>query len=350
MPSTGRIARSSGRNAYLDQSRADSLNLVKSVSATRLDGRSERVPLPPFAVDGTCGSIPIRGWEGRRSVERRRSASDDRLAVRHGHRGLTRGQARLTSAAVGHSLQHAVVQARPLGNIVVGLTTTGGRRRRQFLPAFAAALPRLLLRAVAPTTTRCRVEGSARQINSEAFSLGPIPWNCGCSGRRASQSSSVSTGRRNSRCHPGQHVRGARARPLPDEAGHVRLGASCRGDRDVRRSRQSTRQWHQREPSCRPQPYRTTRCEGDLEHSSPVNGGHLANPLRYRRVTVRLWGRLLTSKIRVDSLQPAGHDVFVFGAVDGRATDHVELHFDNGDVVTARPVAGHYRLRFHVHI
>jgi hypothetical protein len=47
-------------------------------------------------------------------------------------------------------------------------------------------------------------------------------------------------------------------------------------------------------------------------------------------------------KIRVDLLQPAGRDLFVVGGVDGRVTDHVELHFDNGDVITTRPVADHY--------
>jgi hypothetical protein len=47
-------------------------------------------------------------------------------------------------------------------------------------------------------------------------------------------------------------------------------------------------------------------------------------------------------KIRVDVLRPAGHDVFVEGGVDGRVTDPVELHFDNGDVIATRPVAGHY--------
>jgi hypothetical protein len=47
-------------------------------------------------------------------------------------------------------------------------------------------------------------------------------------------------------------------------------------------------------------------------------------------------------KIRVDVLQTAGRDLFVVGGVDGRVTDHVELHFDNGDVVTTRPVEDHY--------
>lgn len=47
-------------------------------------------------------------------------------------------------------------------------------------------------------------------------------------------------------------------------------------------------------------------------------------------------------KITVNLVQPAGRDLFVIGGVDAKVTDRVELHFDNGDVLTARPVANRY--------
>jgi hypothetical protein len=46
--------------------------------------------------------------------------------------------------------------------------------------------------------------------------------------------------------------------------------------------------------------------------------------------------------VLVDVVQPAGRDLFVVGAVASRVTDHVELHFDNGDVIKTRPVVDHY--------
>jgi hypothetical protein len=47
-------------------------------------------------------------------------------------------------------------------------------------------------------------------------------------------------------------------------------------------------------------------------------------------------------KITVNFVQPAGRDLFVVGGVDNRVTAHVELHFDNGDVITARPVSDRF--------
>jgi hypothetical protein len=47
-------------------------------------------------------------------------------------------------------------------------------------------------------------------------------------------------------------------------------------------------------------------------------------------------------KIEVDVLQPAGRDLFVAGKVDADLTSRVELHFENGDVITTRPAAGYY--------
>jgi hypothetical protein len=47
-------------------------------------------------------------------------------------------------------------------------------------------------------------------------------------------------------------------------------------------------------------------------------------------------------KIIVNLVQPAGRDLFVIGGVDNRVTDHVELHFDNGDVITTRPAADRF--------
>jgi hypothetical protein len=47
-------------------------------------------------------------------------------------------------------------------------------------------------------------------------------------------------------------------------------------------------------------------------------------------------------KIWVDVVQPAGRDLFVAGKVDAKVTSRVELHFANGEVITTRPVAGHY--------
>src|SRR6266542_4467205 len=49
-------------------------------------------------------------------------------------------------------------------------------------------------------------------------------------------------------------------------------------------------------------------------------------------------------KIWVKFVQPAGRDLFVFGEVDVRVTRRVELHFENGDVISTRPVAGHFVL------
>jgi hypothetical protein len=47
-------------------------------------------------------------------------------------------------------------------------------------------------------------------------------------------------------------------------------------------------------------------------------------------------------KIDVDVVQPAGRDLFVAGKVDADVTARVELHFENADVITTRPAAGHY--------
>lgn len=47
-------------------------------------------------------------------------------------------------------------------------------------------------------------------------------------------------------------------------------------------------------------------------------------------------------KISVDVVQPAGRDLFVAGKIDAEVTARVELHFDNGGMLTTRPAAGHY--------
>ena len=57
-------------------------------------------------------------------------------------------------------------------------------------------------------------------------------------------------------------------------------------------------------------------------------------------------------KIWVKFVQPAGRDLFVFGEVDVRVTRRIELHFENGDVISTRPVAGHFVLaipKAHLH-
>ncbi len=48
------------------------------------------------------------------------------------------------------------------------------------------------------------------------------------------------------------------------------------------------------------------------------------------------------AKIVVNVVQQAGRDLFVVGGVDGRITDHVELHFDDGTVLNARPVSDRF--------
>jgi len=47
-------------------------------------------------------------------------------------------------------------------------------------------------------------------------------------------------------------------------------------------------------------------------------------------------------KIRVSFVQRAGDDLFVVGSADGQVTDHIELHFENGDVISTRPVADQF--------
>jgi hypothetical protein len=332
-----------GGNTYLwIESEPNTGNRVKSISATSASGRTSTVSFPPRQVVPFQLESPTAKPGGPTRLEATIHHPTIGWAVRHEKRGLTPEQAKLTPEqlrSIGSSFTDVrLFKPDPLSNLVVGLTYDG-----------------------------CIVAvggGGGCGALADFFSRGPINFMTFGGGPYSSDqfqgiAGAAADGVDQVRIYlPDGEQQSA---PLRDNMFAALVPARFPIKVVAYDSRHRVVGIQTFPPSSFAAHFATpTTAKGTLRPVLNVTGpngvkatvsvGRVVNRQQCWRAAFSTGqsesGCELTfytgGKIRVDLLQPAGRDLFVIGGVDGRVTDHVELHFDNGDVITTHPVADRY--------
>jgi hypothetical protein len=326
-------------NSYLwIESEPNSTNRVERLSVAGADGRTMSVPVQRYPF--YTGAAPVTGVVGGPTqVEARIPHPTIGWHARHEKRGLSPAQAGLTSPggspyAAGEA---SLFKPDPSSNIVVGFTGDGW----------------------------CLVmnHGSGCSDVEHFFAQGPLNWMAGTTSNGSDQSMAVGGAAADGVARIDVFFPGGGRQKVPLKSNMfaalipnrlpIKLVAYDSRGRVVGIETFPPHGFAAHllaPPAAKRNMRQVAEVQAPNGASATMSVGRVVNRQRCWRVEYST-GRSESGcdntfytgpKITVNLVQPIGRDLFVIGGVDSKVTDHVELRFDNGDVLTARPVAERY--------